>query len=192
MMFKGTTPFLVNWCFSLSAWQTVLETRSRKRLWREDESSRDSRLLETLKEEREKSNSKTIYQGQKTTCIAEICCFVSQFQSQEKQKKRHVIQGQRRSILTKSQQSIRHYEKQKGKWKDKLCQEQEPSSSSSWAPPVKWAGLGQSWRKIPAQDKYTGQGLIFIFTILWKAQMHVICFKNTLAEQQKHSFRQKG
>lgn len=119
-----------------------------------------------------------------------MCCFVSQFQSQEKQN-RHIIQGQGRTILTKSQQSIRQYEKQKGEWKDKACQEEEPSSSSSWALPVKWATLEQTWRKIPVQDKYTGQGLTFIFTILWKAQMQVICFKNALAEQQKHFFRQK-
>lgn len=170
-MFKHTIPFLVNWCFSLSAWQAVLGTHSRKRPWREDErSSRDLRLLETLKEEREKSNSKTVCQAQKNNMHCwHVLLFFSVPESRETEEQTH-YPGPGEKYINQESTIHKTVWKQKGEWKDKACQQEEPSSSSSWALPVKWASLGQSWRKIPAQDKYAGQGLIFIFTILWKAQ----------------------
>lgn len=192
-MFKHTIPFLVNWCFSLSAWQAVLGTHSRKRPWREDErSSRDLRLLETLKEEREKSNSKTVCQAQKNNMHCwHVLLFFSVPESRETEEQTH-YPGPGEKYINQESTIHKTVWKQKGEWKDKTCQQEEPSSSSSWALPVKWASLGQSWRKnsCTGQIRWSRVNLHFYYPV--KSTEAIIYFRNTLAEQQKHSFRQKG
>lgn len=192
-MFKHTIPFLVNWCFSLSAWQAVLGTHSRKRPWREDErSSRDLRLLETLKEEREKSNSKTVCQAQKNNMHCwHVLLFFSVPESRETEEQTH-YPGPGEKYINQESTIHKTVWKQKGEWKDKACQQEEPSSSSSWALPVKWASLGQSWRKnsCTGQIRWSRVNLHFCYPV--KSTEAIIYFRNTLAEQQKHSFRQKG
>lgn len=167
-MFKHIIPFVVNWCFPLPVWQVVLGTQSRKRPWTGDErDSRDLKLLKMLEEEAAKSNPQTNCSMSKTNmhCWDVLLCFSVPVKKNKTRRIVCIIQGWGRSRITKSQQSIRKYEKQKEEWEDQACQKDKPSSSSSWAVTGEWATLGlcfiRSWRKISAEGKYIGQWVLF-------------------------------